>query len=404
MRTHTTTSPRRHAATSWRRTFICAVLTLGLGGVRAFAVTPVTLVGPDLQPQAIHLTSVRDGQIGYFDQTRQLRRAPLTDYVQIRGFPPSPADAATPDEAASAATGAIELIDGTRLAGRLEGVAADGQSLQWSHDGLGRIDVTLDELAMLWLGRPPGRSEQPASDRVVLVNGDVIEGFLERLVALRVQGSEQLVEAPLERLAAVVMSNPRRLESLDRLLLTDGSRLGVSSFAIEGDRLRATVALLGGTRQATWPLHAFRRIDLSGSGLSLVQLTDLPWRTITGGRVFGVAWPPRVSDDQLHLHAPVAVEIELPDGAQRLAARVELALEDVPAHARPLADCALIVAVDGAPVLRLSLNSANPAATINLPVRAGKITFTLDPGLHGPTLDRVRLTDAIVLIRVPREP
>src|SRR5690606_30382661 len=42
-------------------------------GSSLWAVTPATLVGPDLQPRAIHITSVRDGRIGYFDANRELR-------------------------------------------------------------------------------------------------------------------------------------------------------------------------------------------------------------------------------------------------------------------------------------------------------------------------------------------
>jgi hypothetical protein len=375
---------------------------LHLGAI-ASAVTPVTLVGPDLQPKRIHLTSVRDGRIGYFDENRALRNAALSDFVQLRGFPAPPATDPAVTEDGVEPPGMIELIDGTRLTGRLSGVAEDGQSLQWTHDALGTIDVTLDALAALALREALGRVEQPASDQAVLINGDVIVGFMERLVALRVEGAADPIEAPLDRLAKVVTTNPRHAPALDRVQFEDGTRLAVRSFSANADELRLEAVwpegVKGQTGATVWPLHAVRRVDLAQAGLELVTLADLPMRVVAGGSVFGVPWPPRAIDDVLHLHAPVTIEIELPSGASRVAAAVELALDDVPAHARGWADCFVNVSTAGGAAHQVHLHAASPRGTINVPVSGTTLTIEIDAGAHGPLLDRVRLTDAIVLVR-----
>src|SRR5690606_7073652 len=119
-----------------------------------------------------------------------------------------------------------------------------------------------------------------------------------------------------------------------------------------------------------------------------------------GGQVFGVTWPPRTRADQVLLHAPMTVEYELPAGASRVAATVELALDDVPVHARSWADCDVTVTAQGSAPQQIHLTAAQPKATINLPIDGAGLIIQLDAGAHGPMLDRVRLVDAMVLVRV----
>ena len=86
----------------------------------ALALTPATLVRPELDDQNISITSLRQGILGYFDDERRLQREQVDQFVQLRnigGQQPSIADDAQ----------VIELIDGQRLVGQWADASAAGE-------------------------------------------------------------------------------------------------------------------------------------------------------------------------------------------------------------------------------------------------------------------------------------
>jgi len=48
------------------------------------AVTPATLIGPDLDPRPVSITSLDDGTLNYFDEQRTLRNTAVNQFVQLR--------------------------------------------------------------------------------------------------------------------------------------------------------------------------------------------------------------------------------------------------------------------------------------------------------------------------------
>lgn len=378
---------------------LCVSAFWWVGVLPAPAVTPATLVDLELREHAVHLTSLRDGRISFFDATRRLRSDPVGDYLQLRGLP----DGTAPGPAAgeSAEPGVLQLTDGTRLIGRLASIRDDGQSLQWTHPQLGTLDVSLDDLAAVALDGRPMFGPPPAADRVVLLNGDGLSGFLERLVALRVADDDALIELAIDRVARLITSNPRTRASEHGLWLADGSRLWAQSLTIESDAVRAQVRLPGaGLRDAgPWPLSAVERIDLAGSGYVLAPMVDLPWRLSAGGEVFGVSWSPRVEGQTLRLHAPVTLRVEAPPGSARLAFTAALDLDDASPAVRHWADCELLCRSADGVEQRIRLDARSPRAAVNLPVVEGPIWIELLAGAGGPVLDRVVLEDAVLLVR-----
>jgi hypothetical protein len=149
------------------------------------------------------------------------------------------------------------------------------------------------------------------------------------------------------------------------------------------------------------PLEQVQRVDLTAGGYRLVDLTQLPREVVDGGETFGFAKPPRLSAGDLMLHAPVRLAIALPEGAVRFAATAVLDLTGVPADRHDWASSQLTVQdaeqVPLAPAQQI--DAAHPTARFNLPVSAGRLILDLDPSVNGPILDRVRLTDAVILLR-----
>lgn len=382
----------------------------------AAGVTPATLVGPDLEPRTVMLSSLRDGQLAVFDADRTLRTLGPGDYLQLRFDEKregatlqnaAEAPARTNNTAQSVPTTWLMLTDGRLLPGKLAGFEEDGQVIRWTHPAL--IDearINLDQVAVLSFTGPVSADAQASeNDRVTLVNGDVLVGFILALNAdgleLQIEGVDTTTKLPLDRLSLVRFANAKTQPPADQHIITlaDGTRLYASALTIESDTLAVTGVLPGRPQLLqNLPLEKVRRIDFATAGLRLVELADQPWRTLSGGEVFGRPIPPRLRAGVLHLHAPVSLAFALPGGTRRFAARAALDLEGVSASAAAWADLELIVRQGGREIARHHLTAENPAATLNLPTGPGELVIELDTAANGPILDRLRLSDAVILI------
>ena len=147
------------------------------------------------------------------------------------------------------------------------------------------------------------------------------------------------------------------------------------------------------------------QIDIASARGRLVDLTTLPMRTIDGGEVFGLSMPPRLLGGDIHLHAPVAVEFQLPLGAARLALVAELtdqtdervmAGEDSGPSA--WADLDLMVQTEDGPLTRHHLDVRQPHAEINIALTGRTLMIELDPAANGPVMDRIALRRRLVFV------
>lgn len=393
----------------------------------AAALTPAELVGPDLRPRAVSLAGIAEGQISFFDEDRRLRREPLEAYVQVRAIGGAAASGPVLESAAPAWF--LELMDGQRLVGDWLGASDDGGIL-WRHGALDEVSVPLE--AARRVGRLGEAEAQPrivsadgdaevAQDEVVLSNGDRLRGFIAELgsegLSIEPEGGSQAVTLSLERVVELRLANAASESQAplpgDCLVeLGDGSRLLASDLVVSGERaaFQPRVAPAGGLIDL--PLSQVRRIDFVGAGWQLVDLAGQPLAVTGGGDAFGVTRSPRVERADVLLHAPVDVDFTLPDTATRLAATAALDLDEVSAMApREWADFEVVIpAADadagGVPTAetRYRLNQAHPVQSINLPVSGGKLLVRLESGVNGPVLDRLRLSDAVVLLKRPAAP
>lgn len=370
----------------------------------ARALTGATLVDAELQAQPVKLASLQGGTLSYFDDDRRLQQRPASEFVMLRSI--------GDDVALSASKGpqpTLVLVDGQRIAGHWLGVTGDGQRLRWSHPVLGEITAPLEDIRGVELSAELP-AEQPG-DQVVLGNGDALTGFVEGLgdasVQLVPQGSDQAVPLPIERVAALRLANPTEPmpTGVQTVILRDGTRLYAQDLQIGGDQARFDASLPGqAIADVALPLESIQRVELTADGYRLVDVAELPREVLAGGSTFGFARPPRIDGDDVVLHAPVRLAIDLPEGAARFAATAWLDLAGVPADRHDWAACELTVQdPSGAPLADSQhLDAAHGRTELNVPVTGRRLVLELDPSVNGPILDRVRLIDGVVLIKSPR--
>jgi hypothetical protein len=170
--------------------------------------------------------------------------------------------------------------------------------------------------------------------------------------------------------------------------------------------LESTDAPKGGLK---WPLSAVSRVDVTSGSHRLVNLVQLPRKVLSMDESWGMTFEPMVREGALWLHGPLKLQLELPAGATRVAATVELALPSgLPTTRQAWADCDLVISLAGEngqtprQVARYHLHAEQLSARINFPIEnpsMNKLILEIENGANGPILDRVRLRDGAVLVR-----
>ncbi len=380
----------------------------------AFGVTPATLIGPDLNAQAVEVASLNDGTLNYFDIQRTLRSSAIDGFVQLRSI--GGEDLAGPGPVRGVTAG-VWLTDGQRFAGDWVGPTPDGSGLIWRHPTIGTVTIPLDEVAQVnWVGGDGlvVRRAARTMDTVTLTNGDRLSGFVSSLndegvvLVLNTGGAGGdgggSMTIPFGRIASMVLSNPyrSRVEPYHRVTLVDGTRVWADELRISGDRVYCRVILPGGLAVGfESPVMELARIDFWAGGLRLIDLTELPMRTVDEASVFGLTVPVRVAGRSVRMHAPGSVVYELPEGAVRFAGVAELDFQDAPAHITDWSDFQVVVSVQEVQDQRFPVSGSQPVTRINTPISGPELTIRLDPGVNGPILDRLLLRDAVILVRLP---
>jgi hypothetical protein len=198
----------------------------------------------------------------------------------------------------------VLFVNGDRVPGTVERLGNERLRLRADLGAPAELTVPLAALSVLWLADPEGSddaealrhrlaAERRARDRVLLRNGDVVEGTLLALDGSRLRLDAEGNEMELERgKVAVVALNtelPRSLRPrgpFGRLVLANGCRLSLTSARCEG-RLLAGRTFVGASVEV--PLEQVRALDLYQS--RAVYLSDLKPRRYEHFPYLGVAWP-----------------------------------------------------------------------------------------------------------------
>ncbi|MEM6755698.1 MAG: hypothetical protein AAF586_00895 [Planctomycetota bacterium] len=419
------------------------IACVGLAGPRPAAAELVDaeLLDAELNRRVVRLASVGPDGLSYFNDRRELESTALVEIVRITplGSPsdtPRPThdttDESRPTPRGLAASVTVVLTDGQRYAHAQWQPSNEPDAIALRHPVLGQVDLPLELVAEIKPARQinhaaaaPQQGEAIA-DTVVLINGDALDGFVERLgpngVTLLPDVGDPITLA-LDRVASVHLVNPPQPEPIDehRLALRDGSRLHgralrLVSGSVLGEangRLQLDARLPGvGWRAVGVALDNVDRVDLAG--YRLVPLSGLELESQAPGPVFGVAWPPEPTEDGWLVHAPIVMAWRLPPGARRVDLRADLATGELTAAAAALADCVVRWTAAGADwaeelgtrrLIGLPYASAGyptparaPGVVRDLADDATTLRVEVDPGVNGPIADRVRLHGPGVLV------
>jgi len=378
----------------------------------AGAVSRATLLGPDLRPQHITVQALADGRLSYFDRDNTLQSRPIDQILQLRFQQPAAGAAPNPDGGTAEASSScfVELADGQRLLGQWRGGADEGQAVRLEHATLGQTQIPLNDLRIVRFGGAVEFGEASTDDRLLLVNGDRLDGFVISVgggeIAFQPAGAPadaDPIKLPLDRVRALRLGNEPALSPAEHhvLHLADGSRVYGRELALSGDVVSLRIALPGQVgAQRRLAVDQVARLEFVTPGSRLVNLADLPRQVLADDQVFGRVVRPRAEGATLHLHAPVQLEITLPAGAARVAALAEL---DIDEGGRALgtpewADFNLIVRDPTETLDTWHFDFDHQRAEVNVEVRQTRLILKLDPAGNGPIMDRLRLVDAVVLV------
>ena len=296
-----------------------------------------------------------------------------------------------------AVSGQAEMVmaDGQRVPGSLAGAFTDpdgGMRVVWKHLGLGAIDAPLDRVAGFSLqGGAPIPMAQ-AADVVRLVNGDAIEGVVERIgEAFVIEQEGHRREIPVDLIASCGFVTTPAPRSPVRVWQADGTMIdgmeikpvGDLAFALVGPSLLPGKSLIVLTAEE---MHG--AMVRAGGDMRIVPLATLapkvePAPDVTLATNTPVA--PEALDanapldlSALEIRGPVRLVYEVPKGSERLSGQL-LVREAL----RPWAHAPVVVKQGARELVSATLDAATPTLTLDL---------KLDPSLSG--------TDAALSIEI----
>jgi len=400
--------------------YSCLVISLLAFASSTQAVTPAVIVGTDLKGQQVKITSLSRGRISYFDNSRTLQYQQVHQILRIQFSTPTPNPPRNEDQSIDMTTRhhqqsktVIELFDGQYLIGEWTG--GDDQQIKWQQHELGELHINLDQIRSVSLSMPPPRVPSGSADRIWLTNGDMIEGFIERLSGktiiyqpLTAHSKQQGVVLPAKKLRAFTLIRPgynrdSSVASLRRqthlVWLTDGSRLAATNLGIRRGFLFFKPALLDVNSLISVPIDSVIMIDIACVSGYLRNLADLNMKVEMGGTVFGLAWPPTWFEQRLSAHAPVVTQWTLPKNASRFTASVKLTEQT--RQAEKWADLDLVLRVDDRIIERYHINASTPQIFINTPLSGHTMSIELHEAANGPVMDRVEISEAVIFVSHP---
>jgi len=306
------------------------------------------------------------------------------------------------------------LVDGQTLVGTLLDAGEDGESIRLAFGYAQRTAVLpLDEL--LSFARVGHRITSDANDdTLLLATGETLIGFVEAIGENRVDfvvgDADDPIQIPMDRIRGFSIANkPKQVKpekSLARVLLRDGSSVYLRDAKLQRSTGQAPAAVKGTlvvepeTAAVALPLNEVQLIEPLSGQAEIKPLAEIGMTTVEGGEVFGVKMASSVTaEGEIKLHAPITLGFALPDGARRLVFTAALDLgEDIPKSRRRLAGCELVVYEGGKRIGGCTLVDGAAPQRLNLPLAGGQLRVDLEPGVNGPVLDRVVLTDAELLV------
>ncbi len=364
---------------------------------------------------------------------RGAEEVPALEPVPVPGgAPPLGVRGAAEKEARA---GWVEMVDGQVLPGSPT-VSNDGAAdrVAWSARLWGPVLIDLEGVQRVVVNaRAAARVMQgslergaASEDRVVLINGDVLDGFVESVsgAAVRIESGGEVRSIELARVAIISLASPARSASGARVWLADGTvargalrpaSAGKIGLVPDGPWIeRGSESLAGASRES-----AGVELELSEIGALAFDASRLVALGSLSARVEGVSarrWTPplevgtargvALGAADIELSGPMSAEWMLPQGASHVSMRLEL-----PESARVFGDCVVRVEIAGeeASGVEHRLSSESPSAMVRLaigdalgraPSAEGvrRLVVRVEAGERGGIQDRVLIRRGLVLV------
>jgi hypothetical protein len=443
---------------------------------------PRVLIGPGLESRVGALAGVAGSQITFVSSIGRESVVPARDVLAILPVLGDAGDSASAGSAVAGATratgatraapgsptaraggdgiviiagqpvssGWVELIDGQLFPGApmsTDAIRTDdasnarpdasestpfAEAIAWATPSLGDLLINLEGVSMIvveprtalaLLARPQTITKLgsgDASDRVVLLNGDVVAGFVESVSPEGVIIDEALASesaaspAPastiaLGRVALIKFANPAQPPSGPRFWLYDATVASVAPTASAGQTSLSVSPSGPWVRSASgsptkfdvtslraFTFDASRLVALSSlvpsvQGSEQRRWTPPPIFAESRGNPLGIA--------DIELPGAMRTTWTLPASATHVSMRLELA-ED----ARTFGDCVVRVEIVGDEARGASarLNAAAPMSDVRLAIPRGssraQLRIAVEAGQHGSIQDRVLIRRGLVLL------
>lgn len=394
---------------------LAGVLLAGAASAQDTRSVPRILLDRRLVERLVQLTGVDDRTVMYLDAAGQPRTDLLTEYLAI--LPPSDASILP---SAERPVGIVELVDGQRMVGSLDPVRTPpADSFAWIHPGLGPLVFKLEDTRRIQLqggAEPPSVRPDDSTDLVMMINGDLIDGFVDAVSSqISVSVGQSTRELPADRVQNLVLSGSKPRPPAPGMIawIRDGSVL--ASRAIQTSRdgevvITPSLAASEGAASEASSSHtlSMRLEDLRAISLdaaAIMPLASLKIESQAPGP--GRRWsrPVQVIEPRwsalgladIELPGPMAVEWALPATAGRFAADLEL-----PRQMWTWGDCEVVVSIvdsgGTSELWRRRINAEAPRARIiaSIPAGARRLRIQLNAGEFGAVQDKVLIRRGII--------
>ncbi|MCR9215795.1 MAG: hypothetical protein NXI14_01200 [bacterium] len=308
------------------------------------------------------------------------------------------------DALTGSASGFIETTTGARFPGSVAPTAAAGDAVAWQHPQVGRVEIPLERITRIVMpgaaadGPPVRRTD--SADELVLANGDVLPGFILAVgpTTSIETDSGNIVDLPIDRVAAALLANPSEPMDGTMIWLSDGSTFPAAALtATSSSGVRMT---LPGGETVEYDPQTLRAIAFEAAGILPLSELEPQSQEPVGERVFVEPINTLRHPDDLAFNAgpvlnaldidmpgPMRVTWTLPPGVQRFAGTASLA-----DTSGGWGDCQFSIEIDGERVFSTRLHEDLPVAAFNLDAQGAlDLSVIVEPGNFGPIRDRVFL-------------
>ena len=320
----------------------------------------------------------------------------------------------------------MTMQSGERFPGRIDRGAGE---LRWMHPWLGPIAIDLERTRSIEIeaSRREAIPRESEGDRVLLANGDVIEGLvteLDRDCVVESLADGSIRRVPLEVVARIDLLESKQEPGSIRLEARDGTVVDVDRFRVAPASLReqarredaATIAIYrerepgsagAASKEISLPLRDFSAIVFGPARIESLASLDPQIEPIESGAVEANptrTWIPSpvradastpIGDRDVEFSGPARIRYRVAKGSVLSTTAI------LPDTMQRFGDFELVLFDGRREVLRHRFNRDAPRLEIATAIETGELVLELREGRFGPVQDRLRLESPLLIAPAP---